>query len=169
MSIQVVPLAQCAIPDTDMDHYITGIYALNLPNEKGDVADWHDVFHWRLGIDNPREISVAGINMKSSNHLYGEYGVKEGREQLVKKGLIVDKPLVYVANYCRAVIDMIYDCLAEYDAIYNLTGAVYDWLYEEGQEAEFFEKLEPMKSFFKDKKRDVLIMWIDKERSLLCQ
>ncbi|WP_448759964.1 hypothetical protein [Actinomyces oricola] len=36
---------QIEIPPTDHEHYITGLYALNVLAPEGTSGDWHDVFH----------------------------------------------------------------------------------------------------------------------------
>ena len=38
---------QVEIPPTSPEHYITGLYALNLAAPEGTSGDWHDVFHWQ--------------------------------------------------------------------------------------------------------------------------
>ena len=44
---------QVEIPPTTPEHYITGIYALNLAAPEGTSGDWHDVFHWQNGTEQP--------------------------------------------------------------------------------------------------------------------
>ena len=46
-------LWQVEIPPTDSEHYITGLYALNVQAPEGTSGDWHDVFHWQEGYDDP--------------------------------------------------------------------------------------------------------------------
>jgi len=41
------------IPPTTPEHYITGLYALNLAAPEGTSGDWHDVFHWQDGAEQP--------------------------------------------------------------------------------------------------------------------
>jgi len=45
---------QVEIPPTTPEHYITGLYALNLAAPEGTSGDWHDVFHWQGGAEQPR-------------------------------------------------------------------------------------------------------------------
>ncbi|MCL2311245.1 MAG: hypothetical protein FWC41_04465 [Firmicutes bacterium] len=163
MIIEIVESKQCEIPNTTKENYITGIYALNLPTDNGSKADWHDVFHWRNGIEKPREITVAGINTESTGFIYNGYGVCEGKKHLLNVGLIVDKPNVYVANHCRAILDMVYDCLYKYNAIYNLTGALDDWFDKETDIQEFISRCSEMKNFVDEEKKNKLEKWLASE------
>ena len=45
---------QVEIPLTTPGHYITGLYALSLAAPEGTSGDWHDVFHWQDGTEQPR-------------------------------------------------------------------------------------------------------------------
>jgi hypothetical protein len=161
--IKIVEEMQCEIPTTNEKNYITGIYALNLPDETGYTADWHDVFHWRLGVEKPRKIKIAGIDTKDTNFIYSNYGIFEGKESLLKIRLTVERPYVYVANHCRAVLDMVYDCLNKYNAIYNLTGALDDWFDRDEDKLKVIEKCSIMKNFLDDRKASVLENWLKKE------
>ena len=44
---------QVEIPPTTPEHYITGIYALNLAAPEGTSGYWYDNSHWQDGTEQP--------------------------------------------------------------------------------------------------------------------
>ena len=101
---------QVEIPPTTPEHYITGLYALNLAAPEGTSGDWHDVFHWQDGTEQPRQVTLAGMGDIDTSPIYGDLGIYEGRDRLVAQGL--DIPIgmqrVYIANHSRAILDLLY-------------------------------------------------------------
>jgi len=54
-------LRQVEISPTDPEHYITGLYALNVRAPEGTGGDWHDVFHWQEGYDTSPQVTFGGL------------------------------------------------------------------------------------------------------------
>jgi hypothetical protein len=93
------------IPNTSERSYITGIAALNVPNEDLSFADWHFDEMFLSGRRTPR---VAGIDTKSTFDLLGNYGIRECSGVLRRCGVSLptdDK--VYAASHIRAILDLV--------------------------------------------------------------
>ena len=78
---------QVEIPPTTPEHYITGLYALNLAAPEGTSGDWHDVFHWQDGAEQPRQVTLAGMGDIETTSIYGNLGIYEGKDRLVAQCL----------------------------------------------------------------------------------
>ncbi|MDR0626389.1 MAG: hypothetical protein LBG11_03875 [Bifidobacteriaceae bacterium] len=126
----VAPAEQVPIPPTTRRQYITGIYAMNLHSADGPSGDWHDVYHWRVGIDQPRQVRLGGERTDTNtNPIYGDWGVYDARSILESKGLeIVPRGPVWAADYYRAICDMLWHSLSRFGTVMNLDGATDDWL-----------------------------------------
>ena len=98
---------QVEIPPTTPEHYITGLYALNLAAPEGTSGDWHDVFHWQDGTEQPRQVTLAGMGDIETTSIYGDLGIYEGRDRLasiflwlVEWGLVAALPVSWL-GLCR--------------------------------------------------------------------
>jgi hypothetical protein len=168
MNINLVKAKQCVIPYTTPNNYITGIYALNVAADDGTSADWHDVYHWRDGIDKPRTVAVAGITVRDSNYIFGNYGVSESKHRLERIGIDTGGVKeVYIANHIRAVLDMLFDSLCECNEIYNLTGAVGDWFDKESDRNELISKCNMLTNVLSGENKSALTRWLLKEKARL--
>ena len=136
------------IPKTSEKKYISGYEALNIPNETGNVGDWHPRTY--LSSHNPNEdirtyeldetIGNIGINYKIINFPY--------------------KAKVYIANYVRAIIDII--IFSERDIeIKSLFGCKNDFLTDKEEEELFEQLIEILKKGHK--KSDKIIMFLENE------
>ena len=144
------------------------MYAINLPAPEGTTGDWHEVFFWRAGIDEPCSVDLAGEGTDwNTNPIYGDYGVYEGKNILIKKGLYVKDDIneVFIANHFRAILDLLYNSLKKYKVVINLTGATDDWLDTPEQKAELIEKARLLSDVFVGKAKNSLFEWIDYELS----
>ena len=83
------------IPKTSEKIYISGYEALNIPNENGDIADWHPRTY--LSSQNPNEY----IKTYKLDETIGNVGIKN------KTINFPYKAEVYIANFVRAIIDII--------------------------------------------------------------
>ena len=157
---------QVAIPPTDREHYITGVYALNVSAPEGTTGDWHDVFHWQANSERPRTVTLGGSGDTDTNAIYGDLGVYEGRDRLLDKGL--DLPAntteVYLANHFRAVLDLLYRSLSRHGRVLNLTGATTDWLDTPEQQAFVLVQATRMADRFDADTQRALAAWIERER-----
>lgn len=95
--------------------YISGWQALNIPNEKGLVADWHPLLH----LNEP-------LKFYEPNSLLGDKGIT--------KRYVADKEY-FVASFARAIADLVYE-----EDTAELKGCVNDFL-DEDDEKELFEYL----------------------------
>lgn len=159
-------LRQVEIPSTDPEHYITGLYALNVQAPEGTSGDWHDVFHWQEGYDNPPQVTLGGSSAEvDTAPIYGGWGVYEGKDRLLAMGLAVPSETreVYLANHTRAILDLLYRSLTRWGRVLNLTGAATDWLdtYEQG--VFLLEQAEHMAPHFPEAAQDELRRWIGGE------
>lgn len=135
-------------PKTTEKKYISGYEALNIPDGTGNVADWHPRTY--LSSINPdaviktyeldETIGNVGINYKAINFPY--------------------KAKVHIANYVRAIIDLI--IFSERDIeIKALYGCRHDFLTDK-EEIELFEQLiEIIKKGHE--KSDKIVMFLENE------
>lgn len=167
ISIKTVPARQVEIPPTSRDRYITGIFALNIDSPEGTTGDWHDVFHWRENLDDPVELMLGGTDEIDTNHIYGDLGVYEGRERLLRKRLSVAPSIteVFIANHYRAILDMVFHSLTRYGRIYNLNGATVDWLDTKEQQRYVLKHAALMAPHLSEPTRARLAAWIESERA----
>lgn len=156
---------QIEIPSTDSEHYITGLYALNVQAPEGTSGDWHDVFHWQEGYNNPPQVTLGGSTEINTTPVYGGWGVYEGKGRLLAMGLTVPSEVreAYLANHTRAILDLLYRSLTRWGRVLNLTGAATDWLdtYEQG--AFLLEQAEHLAPHFPETAQNELRRWIETE------
>lgn len=161
------PARQVEIPLTDREHYVTGVYALNVIGPDGKPGDWHDVFHWQEGHERPRAVTLAGGAEIRTTPFYGDLGVYEGREHLERQGLVVPPGVgeVYVADHMRAVLDLVYRSLTRWGRVRNLVGATTDWFetYEDG--VTVLEYAARMTGHFPAPAQTQLRRWLDGEHA----
>ena len=125
--------------------YISGWEALNIPTENGLIADWHPLHYFNKKQD---------IKKYSYNEILGNSGIKKRYVKMLDKE-------EYVANYPRAIADLVY-----HNEMKGLKNCVNDFLNDD-EEKELFEylklinnnevvdnfmKFELTKLYFKDKK-----------------
>ena len=165
---QPTTVRQVEIPPTDREHYITGLYVLNVQAPEGTSGDWHDVFHWQDGYSRPRQVTLSGSTEINTTPIYGDLGVYEGKDQLLAMGLALpETQQVYLANHTRAILDLLYRSLTRWGRVFNLSGATTDWLdtYEQG--IFLLEQANRMKSHFPEPAQAELRRWIDDETNQL--
>lgn len=93
--------------------YYSGWEALNIQNENGLVADWHPLNFWG---DNPKKYAF--------NESLGDCGISKRFVSFIGKK-------VYVANYPRAIADLVISKNTK-----GLKNCVYDYLSDD--EAKFY-------------------------------
>ncbi|NCU29195.1 hypothetical protein EOM60_01120 [Candidatus Saccharibacteria bacterium] len=157
---------QLDIPHTTPRRYITGIYALNVPDDE-EVADWHTGIFWRpVGIDGRQtEVTLGGEGSKhNTNPIYRQYGVRDAKDQLIRIGLSLpeDAKKVYVADHARAILDMLFFQLKESGEAAQLTNAA-EWL-RKPRAKDLLAKAALLDAFLNDSQKEGLARWIDHER-----
>ncbi|MFT4189805.1 MAG: hypothetical protein QM621_14670, partial [Aeromicrobium sp.] len=131
----------------------------------GTTGDWHDMFHWRDGVDRPHQVTLGGSAEVDTNALYGDWGVYEGRDRLVAKGLDVpaDVGEVFVADHFRAILDLLCRSLAKYGRVLNLNGATTDWLDTPEQQRLVLEQATRLAEVLDVEGQRALASWIERE------
>lgn len=104
--------------------YYSGWEALNVQSENGSVADWHPLNFWG---DNPKKY-IFNANL-------GDCGISKRFVSFIGKK-------VYVANYPRAIADLVISKNTK-----GLKNCVYDYLSDDEAQA-LYDMLKP----FKDRK-----------------
>ena len=143
---------------------------MNLAAPEGTSGDWHDVFHWQDGTEQPRQVTLAGMGDIETTPIYGDLGIYEGRDRLVAQGL-VDIPAsmqrVYIANHSRAILDLLYRSLNRWGRILNLTGATTDCLDTKEQDERLLEQATLLEPHFDPAPQEELRRCIANEASAL--
>jgi hypothetical protein len=147
--------------------YITGIYALNVHHsEKNDepTGDWHSII-WE-GI---MELPDSRVSYGGSGHLidtidvWGNFGIFDDTEKFFRMGITVKKGKVYIADYYRALLDLLYYGLRSYEDVLNLNGATEDWFDEAWQKELIVSMILKERWRFNEKARKKLDTWIEGE------
>lgn len=128
------------LSQTSIDNYISGFYALNIPDIDGIPADWHPNIYWYSFDRNDM------VPLYNTNNIFGIWGI-EHRKVDYFSCTFYDK--VYVANHVRAIADL----AVTLEDISVLRGCVNDWLRTEKQEWELYNlllKLENMEWFLRE-------------------
>jgi hypothetical protein len=160
---------QTEIPPTNRINYITGIYALNIPDQEGTTGDWHDSVFWHpLGIRIPTPISLGGKGAFDTNQMLGDMGVQEAHKRVVGIGLHVADYIkeVYVANRIRATLDLAFSELSIYGRTMTVRGASSDWLDTAEQKETLLRHAATLASLLVGTMRAGLDDWIVHEKSL---
>lgn len=163
--IEVTPFRQVEIPPTSRQRYISGLYALNLPAPEGTSGDWHDVFYSAPSARRTRQIQLGGSDWVNTNHIYNDFGIYEGRETVLAKGLELPEGMteVWVANHFRATLDLIYRSLQKFDDVFGLESATTDWLDTPEQQQYELELAGMMLPHLSEERQVKLAAWIDAE------
>lgn len=164
-----IDFRQIEIVPTTKQHYITGVYALNIPSDEGTTGDWHSDVFWRPKYNSAVDkISLGGKADFDTNHIYGEFGVQEAREKVLDIGLYVPDHIseVYVANHTRATLDLAFSELNRYGRVQYAKGASADWLDTPEQKNTLLQQAEKLGKLFVGTQLEELSGWIDYERDL---
>lgn len=116
------------LPQTYLNNYISGYYALNTPDTDGIPADWHPNMYWYSYDENDI------VPLYNTNDIFGTQGI-EYRKVNYFSCIFYDK--VYIASHVRAIADLVVT-LSNIDV---LRGCVNDWLRTEKQEWELYNML----------------------------
>lgn len=129
------------IPETTNENYITGTSALNVPTEDGKFADWHFT---ETFLTTGTRFRIAGQNYPSTSDIFGNYGIRECGTILREYGVYIEpNKKVYVANYIRAILDLVYNITKEHQSADFLK---LDDYFEEQEKSEVFNKINSIKS-----------------------
>ena len=160
---------QTEIPPTSRINYITGVYALNIPDKEATTGDWHDDVFWHpVAVRKPEDISLGGKGEFDTNHIFDDMGVQQARKRLVRIGLHVPDSIkkVYVANHIRAALDLAFYELNHDGRPTSVRGASSDWLDTEKQKRKLLMHAERLGDFLVGTQVEELEKWIAYERTL---
>ncbi|MDR0751877.1 MAG: hypothetical protein LBF12_04765 [Christensenellaceae bacterium] len=137
MEIKIRDCFQKKIPQTSIDRYISGIYALNLPSEMS--GDWHFSTVWYSYV--PETAPVWGNDFGfDTNPIWGSFGVtdriKAYREANLNTGNL---NCVYTADNYRAILDLMVHSAVR-NSMGTVVGATMDYLDTEEQKHYVLEK-----------------------------
>jgi hypothetical protein len=147
--------------------YITGFYALNIhhPDDKHEpTGDWHG-FIWEPIKELPhKNVTYAGVGHDiNSFDVWGTFGIYDDREFFEKKHIRVITDYVFIADYYRAVLDMLYHSLKTYESVLNLHGATEDYFDTEKQKYIVLNSMDKTRGFLSKKANKNLDNWIEHE------
>lgn len=152
------------LPDTNKKRYLTGMTALNIPAPERTGGDWHffESFYGR-GKIKPK-IFVAGEGEAlNTNPILQDFGIHECSNELREMG--IDLPhgkKVYAANHYRAILDMLYECVAVFKS-YPSYLTVDDWLDNEEEKRPFLNSLLKFKPHLKAREWKMIQDWLSKQ------
>lgn len=148
-----------------IEKYITGQYALNIHHadiEDEPTGDWHG-FIW----DNIKELPHKDVTYAGKGcfidtfNIWGNFGIYDDTKHLMENFIL--KEDTYVADYYRAILDMIYSSLKKYGKIYHLNCITHDHLDNEHQVMLVINKLQLLEKHLNSKENDELKRWVDNE------
>lgn len=128
--------------------YISGWEALNIPNERKQIADWHPYSLYF----NDKPVKLYS----SKDSILKEKGIKKRYIEILKQEY-------YVANYARAIADLVY-----LGNIQELKNCVDDFLNdEEAQELFGYLKLLPKTEYIENfMKYELTKLYLQKKRHI---
>ncbi|WP_372029880.1 hypothetical protein [Pseudomonas kurunegalensis] len=101
-----LPLFDLDLSRVSREHYITGKAAINFPSPEGVTGGWHFLSYWdrNAGV---AKVSLAGIHYPDTTEYFGDVGIVEMSQVLVRLGWPVEDRDVFIADHYRAAGDMI--------------------------------------------------------------
>jgi hypothetical protein len=151
------------------DKYITGKYALNIHHPESvdePTGDWHG-YIWDGIKELPSDkITYAGNGFKINTfHIWDDFGVYEDSDNLRKIGIKINENNIYVADYYRAILDIIYFNLFNFNNLFGLNFITYDHLDNNEQIMTVLNEVEKLKKYVNDYQFHVLEKWINNEKN----
>jgi len=117
------------LPVTSMDLYISGYYALNLPDADGIPADWHPETYW---CSNKQGVKVQLYRSKDF-----PWGIQDIEQRRIDYYSCAKYDKVYMATHVRAIADLV--VTAPYLEV--LRGCTRDWLRTNEQVEQLYNML----------------------------
>lgn len=100
------PLFDLDLSRVCREHYITGKAAINFPFPGVTTGGWHYLSYWNRG-EGVAKVSLAGFHYPDTSEFFGDAGVIEVTQMLVRLGWPVEDRVVYIADHFRAAGDMV--------------------------------------------------------------
>jgi hypothetical protein len=152
---------QLVIPKTTAQTYISGTQALNIPDETS--GDWHFYTVW-FSFSSETVMLYGAGQERNTNDIYGSFGISDKKFIMQQYGLLADTDKVYVANHCRAVLDLIYYC-AKKKAMNLVVGSTMDYFDTEEQKMRILKLAKKMLApkYLSQEGRRTLQSWLQTE------
>jgi hypothetical protein len=147
--------------------YITGIYAMNVHHKwmaNEPTGDWHDVV-WEGITELPdSKVSYGGVgHLIDTTAVWGNFGIFDDTKTFYRMGITVKKGEVYIADYYRALLDLLYYGLCAYEDLLNLNGVTEDWFDTARQKELIIRMIQKEQGRFTERAREKLNAWIERE------
>jgi len=155
------------------EKYITGKYALNIhhPEDNNEpTGDWHG-YIWDNITELPNnKITYAGNGFKINTFsIWGDFGIYDDTDNFKKKGIIIKEKYVFVADYYRAILDLIYYNLLDNENLMGLNCITYDHFDNNKQINVIFDKVKLLNNNINEKQYAHLEDWILSEKKYFLQ
>lgn len=145
------------LPKTSQEHYLTGITALNIPDEFDvTTGDWHMSEAFNPGFGRVPVFNLS-LDYVPTNDIFGTDSIRECSATLKQYGY-EPTDVVYSANHYRAIADMVYDDLRHEQ---NFEGAIIldDWLPKDEHKHKFFIFFENAKPYLSEEQWSRYLSW----------
>jgi hypothetical protein len=147
--------------------YITGLYALNIhhlsdPDEP--TGDWHGSI-W----DGIRELPNKNVRYAGEGHeintfeVWGDWGIFNDKKSFEEMGIKVSIDAAWMANYYRAILDLLFDRFIRLEDALGLYCCTEDHFDTEQQKLLIIEKLRLASPWFTKKARLNMEKFIEHE------
>jgi hypothetical protein len=151
------------------DKYITGKYALNIhhpENVDEPTGDWHG-YIWDSVKELPdNKVTFAGNGYKINTfHIWGDFGLYEDSNNLRKMGIVINENDIYIADYYRAILDLVYFNLLNFNNLLGLNYITYDHLDNNDQVRTVLNEAEKLKKYVNYNQLNILEEWIKNENN----
>jgi hypothetical protein len=151
-------------------YYISGIFALNIINEKEiTFGDWHGSIWNNINIYPNKKITHFGeLGEFNTNMILGDYGIYEGKNMLIeKKNIKTDVEYLYIANHIRAVLDLLYYYLSEHKVVWEVGEAAKDFIRDKNKIIEMLKLSKKLELYLNNEKLDQYKRWYIKQETFL--
>jgi hypothetical protein len=150
------------------DKYITSKYALNIhhpENINEPTGDWHG-YIWDGVNELPNnKVTYAGKGFKINTfHVWEDFGIYNDSDNLKNMGIVLNEDNIFIADYYRAILDMIYFNLCNFNNLFDLYSITYDHLDNYEQVMVVLNNIEKLKHFINDNQFIILEKWIEHEK-----
>jgi hypothetical protein len=150
-----------------IEKYITGYYALNI-HHAGKVdeptGDWHgSIWEGIKEIGDTRILCGGKDQAVNTFPIWGSMGIYAEREAFLNMGIAVNGEKVYVADYYRAVLDLVFYNLKTYGDILNMNGDVDSFFDTDEQKKLLFEYIVQCRRYIDEGAESNLDKWIAHE------
>lgn len=100
------PLFDLDLSRVTREHYITGKAAINFPLPGVTTGGWHFLSYWDRDA-GVAKVSLAGVHFPDTMEFFGNAGIVEVSQVLVRLGWLVQGTDVFIADHYRAAADMV--------------------------------------------------------------